>query len=180
MWWVVMHVVGTVFGVGAATVNDLLFMRAIGNPEEGEAYRRYNASLSLLAWAGVLLIAISAVAFWLTHPQIHSSQKILTKIGLTIVVALNGLVMNVVLRPRLQALQPVDWTKRSKLTWAAGSGAVLGAISIVTWYTLLTLGAVGRVNWTATQIVPIYLAAVVVAALLGSFMIHRRLKALTT
>lgn len=178
MWWVVMHVIGTVFGVGAATINDILFMRAIGSPDEGEAYKRYSTTLSTVAWVGVLLLIVSAIAFWREHPQILQSQKILTKIVLTAIVMLNGAAMGAVLIPKVRAMKRDDWSSAAKLQWAGGIAALLGAISIVTWYTLLILGAVGRTGWTANQIVPWYVGALLIAWLGGTFLVGRRLATL--
>lgn len=177
-WWVVIHVIGTVFGVGAATINDILFMRAIGSSDEGRAYQRYAPTLSLVAWTGVLLLLVSAFAFWREHPAILQSQKILVKIALAGIVTVNGALMGVLLMPRVHALRRQDWTNPAKLQWAAGIGTVLGAISIVTWYTLLILGAVGRTGWTASQIVPWYLGALIVAWIAGRFLLTHRLKQL--
>lgn len=179
-WWVVVHVVGTVFGVGAATINDILFMRAIGSPDEGEAYRRYSSTLSLVAWTGVLLLLASAFAFWREHPQILQSQKILVKIALAAVVTVNGALMGALLMPRVHAMKREDWTNPAKLQWAAGIGSLLGAISIVTWYTLLILGAVGRTGWTASEIFPWYVGALVIGYIGIKLTIRHRLAQLNT
>jgi hypothetical protein len=175
IWWVAMHVVGAVLGAGAATVNDVLFLRAIGSPDEGEAYRRYSPTLSAIAWTGMLLLLVSAFAFWREHPGILQSQKILVKIALTAVVTVNGILMGVVLMPHVRAMKKADWTNAAKLQWTAGIATVLGAISIVSWYTLLTLGAVGRTGWTAAQILPYYATALIVAWIIGRIMITHRL-----
>jgi len=174
-WWVVLHVIGTVFGVGAATINDVLFMRAIGSPEEGEAYKRYSPTLSLIAWTGVLLLIVSAVAFWQIKPGILQSEKILVKIGLTAIVAVNGILMGTLLLPRVRAMDKADWTSKAKLQWAVVPGALLGAISIVSWYALLLLGAIGRTGWSATQILPWYLGALILTTLAGRLLVRARL-----
>jgi len=178
IWWVVVHVVGAVLGAGAATVNDVLFMRAIGSQTEGEAYRRYSQTLSLVAWIGVVLIAISAFAFWRIRPEFFLSQKVQLKLWLSVFVALNGIAMNIVLGSRVNAMKPADWQLANKLSWAMFPGAVLGGISAVTWYTLLLLGAVGRVDWTAMQILPWYGAALLGAWITGTLTVKYRLQSM--
>lgn len=177
-WWVVVHVVGAVLGAGAATVNDVLFLRAIGNPIEGEAYKRYASTLSLIAWTGILLLIVSAIAFWWIKPEILHSQKILVKIGLTALVTVNGAVMGVLLIPRIHALQQDDWKNAAKLQWAVKPGALLGSISIVSWYALILLGAIGRTGWTAAQIIPWYASALIVVWIVGRVIVGRRLNLL--
>lgn len=175
IWWVTAHVIGTVLGVGAATINDVLFMRAIGNPEEGEAYRRSNGTLSLIAWVGVALLIVSAIAFWVAYPGIHTSEKILVKIGLTGLIALNGVAMHVLLRPRVMAMQPADWKDARQLGWVQSVGVPLGIVSAVSWYTALILGAVGRVSWGYDQILPYYFGALILGIVAGQILVGQRL-----
>ncbi len=179
IWWVTIHVVGAVLGAGAATINDILFLRAIGSPTEGEAYRRYAPTLAAIAWTGILLLLVSAFAFWKIHPGILQSQKILVKIGITGILTVNGALIGALLIPKLHRMRKDDWINAAKLQWADSIGIVLGAISIVSWYTLLTLGAVGRTGWTADQILPWYAGALILAWIAGRILIAHRLRQLT-
>ncbi|MBI4032205.1 hypothetical protein HY374_00695 [Candidatus Berkelbacteria bacterium] len=178
IWWVTAHVIGTVLGVGAATINDVLFMRAIGSTEEGEAYRRYNGTLSLVAWVGITILAASAMYFWIQMPGIHGSEKILTKIGLTALLALNGLAMHMLLRPRVMSMKPADWKDAGKLDWVKSVGVPLGVLSAVSWYTALILGAVGRTSWGYEQILPYYFAALIGGIVVGRLLVDYKLKRL--
>lgn len=178
-WWVVVHVIGVVLGVGAATINDVLFMRAIGSPEEGEAYRRYNGTLSLVAWAGVLLLIASAIYFWIQIPGIHDSEKILTKIGLTALLVVNAGAMMSLLRPYVMRMKPADWSDAAKLGWVKSVGVPFGVISAVSWYAALILGAVGRTGWGYEQILPYYVAAIITGMVVGSILARHRLKVLS-
>lgn len=177
-WWVAVHVVGAVLGVGAATVNDVLFMRAIGTPEEGEAYRHYNATLSLVAWTGVALLVASATYFWVQIPAIHDSEKILTKIGLTTLLVLNAGAMMSFLRPYVMRMKPADWKDAGKLGWVKTVGVPFGVISAVSWYAALILGAVGRTGWGYEQILPYYAAALVGGIVVGRAAVAHRLRQL--
>ena len=174
-WWVAVHVIGAVLGVGAATMNDVLFMRALGRPEEGEAYRRYGKTISQVAWLGVALLVISAIAFWRIHPEILHSQKIMFKIGLTLLLVFNAQAMLSLLVPYIAKMQPADWKDAKKLTWVGRVGVPYGVVSAVSWYTALILGAVGRQPWTALQILPFYVAAIAIGYIVGRIMVAKRL-----
>lgn len=178
-WWVAVHVIGAVLGVGAATINDVLFMRAIGSPEEGEAYRRYNATLSLVAWAGVALLVTSAIYFWLQIPGIHDSEKIRTKIGLTTLLVVNAGAMMSLLRPYVMRMKSADWKDASKLRWIKTVGVPFGVISAVSWYAALILGAVGRTGWGYEQILPYYFAALIGGVIAGRLSVGYRLRQLS-
>ncbi|MBI2590183.1 hypothetical protein HYW32_04165 [Candidatus Berkelbacteria bacterium] len=174
---VILHVIGTVLGVGAVTVNDVMLLRALGDGDQGIAYQKNAIWFSLIIWIGWIILAGSAVYFALTNSWVMQSGKILLKLFLFGVLTINGLMMNFILTPALERLKRVDWQeKRPALKRIVRLGVFPGALSITSWYATLILGAAGRQTWTVEQMFSIFALALLVAWLGAYFVTNWRLK----
>lgn len=174
---VIVHVIGSVIGVGAVTVNDIMFMRAIGDGDLGVAYQKSASFYSLIVWSGWLLLAGSALYMTLTNDWVLQSHKMLVKIALFGLLTLNGLVMGAVLIPRLHRLKRSDWQDKSDaLKQFVLLGVFPGALSIASWYTVLILGAAGRQPWTVMQMGLGFGLFLIVAWIGASVMVRWRFK----
>ncbi len=147
---VIFHVIGAVLGVGGVTVNDLALLRAIGDGDLGVGYQKSASAYSLLIRLGWLLLAGSATYLALTNDWVLRSPRMLLKLGLFVILTINGLVMGGVLIPMLHRLRREDWQHRSTaLQRFVTAGILPGAISVTCWYSTLILGAAGRQpTWT--------------------------------
>lgn len=174
---IILHVIGTVIGVGAVTVNDLSLLRAIGDGELGVGYQRSARFYSGLIWLGLLILIGTGIYFALTNPWVMQSEKILTKLLLVAILTVNGILIGRFLTPRLDGLRREDWERRTeKLRTIMRLGVFPGALSAVTWYTALILGAAGRQEWTAPQMLGWYVVALLVAWLGAHLTVRWRLR----
>lgn len=133
---IIFHVIGTAIGVGAATVSDYLFFSFA---RDGKINRREFATLttvSHLVWIGLLIILLSAFGFVLLYlsgheeaQAVYSMDKMWAKLTIVIVLLCNGFFIHRRVLPLLKA------NKKSKIIF------VSGAISIISWYSSLILGA---------------------------------------
>lgn len=171
---VILHVIGSVIGVGAVTVNDFMLLRAVGDGDLGVAYQKSAHSYSMIIWLGWLLLAGSALYMTLANDWVLRSPKMLLKIVLFGVLTLNGLVMGAVLIPKLQRLERKDWQeKTAALRRVVLLGVLPGAISVVSWYSTLVLGAADRQpSWTLGYMSAVVLAFFV-AAWIGAYGVAR-------
>ncbi len=175
---IILHVIGTVLGVGAVTMNDIALLRAIGDGDLGVAYQKSTRLYSLVVWVGLALLLATGAYFALTQSWVLQSEKILVKLFLVAILTINGVMIARFLTPLLGGLTREDWAKRSdKLRLVLRAGVFPGALSAVTWYTTLILGAAGRQEWTAQQMIGWYVVALVVAWAAAHWIVKQRLMA---
>ena len=174
---IILHVIGTVIGAGTVTANDLMFMGSIGDKDLGKGYQRMAPIFSLLIWLALALLIGTGTFFLIERPQILSSEKMLTKLGVVAIVAINGIIMNLLLHKKLEAITEKDWAeKSSRLKALVFMGLPFGVISVASWYTALILGAAGRQSWTFIQIAPLYLGAIIIGYILGRIYLGMKFK----
>ncbi|MBI4022786.1 hypothetical protein HY375_01315 [Candidatus Berkelbacteria bacterium] len=174
---IILHVIGTVLGAGAVTINDLTLVRAIGDGDIGVAYQKSARAYTLLVWLGLVLILGSALYMALSTSWVMQSEKVLTKLFLVAVLTINGVLMGRFLLPRIDALTKADWQDRTpKLRTLVLAGVFPGALSVTSWYTTLILGAAGRQAWTPEQMLGWYLIALGLVWAVASLTVKWRLR----
>ncbi|MGI6103136.1 MAG: hypothetical protein ACOYBJ_00720 [Patescibacteria group bacterium] len=141
----ILHIIGAVLGVGGATYNDLLLVRAIGDRELGPAYQKNAAAFSLVIWTAIALLVATGLFFVVNDTSLLANQKFLTKLSLVVLLVVNGGLMNSLFQPPLERLRAIDWAERTPALCRLVRGALpFASISIVTWYTVLIFGAQAR------------------------------------
>jgi hypothetical protein len=143
---VVAHVVGAALGVGAATASDSVFMRSIRNRRFSSEQFVLTRSVSDVVLAGMALVALTGIGLLLLNPELIGEAKFLAKMTAVATLLANGLVFHVWVMPFL---------KENRDTWlgeeALSAGrrwlfAGAGAVSAVSWFTALILGASGDIQ----------------------------------
>ncbi len=151
---IVAHVIGAVLGVGTVTMHDLHIYRAIGDRDLAVAFQKSEVFYSRVIQIGLALLVASGLYFMFSRPVLWSSEKILTKLGLVVLLVLNGAVINFILRRRAGKLSPDDWATKSKLLKTEIFFRLpFDATSFSGWYAVLFLGAVGRQAWHPALII---------------------------
>lgn len=174
---IVLHGIGNIIGVGTATINDFSFIRAIGSEEQGTAYQKNIDFFSALIWIGFALLLVSGLYFMVERPVLWGSAKFNAKHIIVAIMAIDGLLMHFLLRPRLKKLTPDDWGNKSlALKDLAFFGLPLGTVSIVSWYATFFLGVAGRQPWTTAQILISYAALIAVAYVISRIMLANKFK----
>jgi hypothetical protein len=171
---VIVHVFGAVLGAGAVTVNDWQFMRAIGDRELGVAYQKSARQFSWIIIAGFLLLLVSGGYFMYARPALWRSEKIITKLGIVAVIAVNGWLMNKRLHGELDKLTSADWEKKTAaMKELVTVGLPYGVVSSVSWWAAVLLGAAGRQPWFAWQVAGAYVLALIATYLAGKLIIRK-------
>lgn len=152
-WLVVVHVFGAILGVGTVIVHDLQLLRAIGDKDIGVAFQKSSHFFGKLIQTGLALLLISGIYFMYAKPALWGSEKILAKLGLVVILIINGFVINFVHHPRFSSIKPDDWQNKSPaLKKLISTRLPFDVISVTTWISILFLGAVGRQTWSVAQI----------------------------
>ena len=165
-----MHFIGVAFGVGAATVTDLIALRFFlaGNiKEEHAAIIEFAAKI--VTW-GLAVLWISGLAFLMQYAAFDQQKlqnpKILAKITIVGVLTINGYFIHKVVLPLIRArvgrplLHDLPPSERIRLL-------MFGTISVTSWYVPLVLGAVPQLNFVvpAKVILALYAATICMAVL---------------
>ncbi len=160
----VVHLVGLVLGLGAATLLDLMLFRRRSDPLTKEMIETVEL-FSNVVLCGLLLLWLTGIGFLIHYaqfdPQRLYNPKVWSKIVIVAVLSINGLFIHTVVLPHMRA--SVGHPNLSLLS--AGRRRLfcaVGAVSAVSWYTPMLLGAVPQLNFTVpmTTILSVYALAV--------------------
>jgi hypothetical protein len=130
------HILGVILGLGGASVSDLLFFRFLRDyrisAKEAEVLGLLKnlimGALAVVLVSGVILVALDPVRYWASDP-------FRLKALVTLVVALNGIALHLIVAPHLIHLNlrhphPVHGRRWRRLAFA------LGGVSVCSWYTV--------------------------------------------
>ena len=146
----VLHFCGLVFGVGAATLLDLVIARFVLMRGISFEHIHIVDFSSKVVTVGLALLWISGIGFLIHYgifdPAKLENPKIWAKIAIVAVLSVNGFLVHYFVLPRIRAqvgkrlldgLSPFDCS----LVLLAGT------VSAISWYVPLILGAVPQLNY---------------------------------
>ena len=155
------HFVGLALGLGGATVLDLMLIRFFISdritPEKWIVFR----FVSTLVNIGLLLLWVTGLGFLLHYvlfdPVKLTNDKIWAKLAIVWVLSVNGLFIHAVVLPRIE--QQIGRPLFSSMgKWQRRTFLASGAVSAVSWYVPVALGALVQFNFTvpASAILTVY------------------------
>lgn len=154
---IIMHLVGTVLGVGGATFAEINIMRALSDgvvsPDESNLMRGVYTTIRL----GLFLTLISGFGF-LVYYRLNGMEELLYAAKLWAKMTIIGFLSVNAILLQIRFI-PFMW----------GS-----AISITSWYAALVLGSIRQIEYSYFAILAVYAAAVCVAFLILS-RIHKKM-----
>lgn len=140
---VAVHVLGAALGLGGATITDVSFFRALRDKKISNDELNILKGLTLVIWIGVAILIVTGVLlFSLRTDELLMSAKFVAKMLAVLVLVINGLLLGLVITPRLQQFDftfehPESGGKRlHRLSFS------LGAISATSWYSAFILAFV--------------------------------------
>jgi hypothetical protein len=169
-----LHFIGLVLGLGGATLLDLMLFKRRKEPLTDDMIATVEM-FSKVVFFGLALLWLSGVGFLLYYaqfdPQKLTNPKILAKIVIVFILSINGVFIHSLVMPHLRA--NVGWTCFAKIS--RGRRCLLcaiGAISAVSWYAPLLLGAVPQFNFVVPALTiltgyAIFLSLAVLAAIVS-------------
>lgn len=141
------HVLSVSLGIGAATVADVLFFRFLRDFRMTEWEAGVLRAIGQVVWAALAVIVLSGAALYLPQSaSLNANGVFLGKMVGVAVLVLNGIFLNLLVSPRLihlslddaHAHRPGELRRLRKLAFG------LGAVSVVSWYFVFTLGMLLR------------------------------------
>jgi len=162
----VMHFIGFIFGVGGATVTDIIFLKFLRDFKISDTEKSVLKILSQVIWLGLLAIVISGIGLYLPNAEIlNESPKFIMKMIAVLAVIINGLVLTLVIEPKLLKTACSDCVHVLKINKLRKLCFVLGSISFVSWYSALLLGIIKNIPLTLDELLTIYLLVILFAIL---------------
>jgi len=172
VWWVIIHNIGFILGVGSATITDIFFFRFLKDDKIDAKEKNVMDTLTDTIWIGLAVLIVSGVMLYLPNQEVlNTSSKFSAKILVVTVIILNGLTLNMFVGPKIRKLsfrQDLVPTRFRKFAFA------LGAISITSWYSAFILGSFRTMDFSFHQIISTY-AILLILAIISSQIFQRRL-----
>ena len=160
----IIHVLGAILGAGAALTSDFLFSSAVSDGRVGKGEMRLLTAASRAVWGGIALLILSGVVlFWINFDAFIQSPRMLAKLTLVGVVIGNGILFHTKHLPELR--KRVDAPHETFHSWIRSSRGMFmsGAISTVSWLSVVVLGLLHTLPLSYGTIFLFYLGALMFA-----------------
>lgn len=165
VFWIIMHNIGFILGVGGATITDVFFFRFLKDNVISEEEKGTMDTLTSVIWVGLAILIISGLMLYLPNQaRLDISAKFQLKVVVVAVIALNGLLLNMLVAPKMRSFS-FEQTKPAK--HLRKIAFALGGISIVSWYSAFLLGSIRRIDTDFFVGISAYIA-LLVGVVLGS------------
>ncbi len=156
-----LHMLGFIFGLGGATIADILFFRFLADLKISKKEHVVLGALSQIVWVGLAVLWISGILIFLGDIERYSSSsKFLLKAVVVAVVTVNGVLLNSVVAPKLMK---IDWKlgRNAKRRILRRCAFALGGISMVSWYSAFILGSLRSLPYSFGQLLTAYIVLLV-------------------
>jgi hypothetical protein len=141
---VIVHNIGFILGVGAATITDIFFFRSLRDNTISQEEKETMDTFSTIIWAGLGILIVSGIAMYLPEQlRLAVSAKFLLKLVVVGVIIINGIFLNMIVSPHMRRLTfsgEVPARRFRRLAFA------LGGISFTSWYVAFFLGSLRKIH----------------------------------
>jgi hypothetical protein len=170
----ILHVIGAAVGVGAAATNDSIFLSAIRNRLITKNQFVLIQAASMVVIGGLTLLTLTGILLMLHNPELWLMQHFRAKMSAVIVLMVNGLVFHSRLLPFLKSHLNITLSEEIivKRQWYF---AITGAVSGVSWFSVLIIAIVKETGFTYLQLMGIYVFLILLASVSGYFILSHLL-----
>ncbi len=179
------HALAAAIGVGAATITDIFFFKFLKDYKISESEHSTMETLSGVIWVALGLLILTGIGLFIPQSDVLlQSSKFLTKVFAVLVLVVNGVLLNLVVSPRLMEITFGEEHSHMKgeLHFFRRIALALGGISIASWYVIFILGSIRSIPVSAGFGIILYLSALALAVggsyVLDKMMIRKRRKEL--
>ncbi len=177
IWWVIIHNIGFILGLGAATITDIFFLRFLRHGRISEQGKATMDTLSNIIWIGLMILIVSGLMLYLPEQmRLNNSPKFLLKVFAIGVLVINGIALNLFVGPRMRSFSLAQTRPAKHFRRLAFA---LGGISIASWYTAFLLGSLRQITLPLREGIATYVAMLMVVVI-GSQIYERIITGPTT
>lgn len=177
---VIAHIIGIAWGVGAATLGDVLFFKALKNNKFTSGDFKILELASTMVWVGLAILFLSGFGFFLNFRLQGAAgffiddMRVWAKLLIVLIIFINGLVLHWKVFPILKenldkSLKNKHFFNRIPIVFTSG------AISATSWYSVLVLGA-WRMDAPFLTIMIVYSLLVIGAVTTANLLARYKLK----
>jgi len=164
VWWIIMHNIGFILGLGGATITDIFFFRFLKDGVISESEKQTMDILSNVIWVGLGILIASGIMLYLPEQaRLNISSKFLLKVVVVGVLTVNGVFLNILVAPQMRrfSLAQTEVARHFRRL-----SFVLGGISIASWYSAFFLGSLRSIPLAFREGLGIYMG-ILIAAVIG-------------
>lgn len=169
-FFVILHALSAAIGVGAASITDVFFFKFLKDYRISEDEADTMKTLSQVIWFALGALVLTGLCLYLPEAaRLNETPKFLLKTLIVLVLIGNGVVLNLLIQPKLVHIsfgEPHHHMK-GELHHLRKLSFALGAISIISWYTVFILGSLRSVALSFSQLSVIYLSILLIG-IIGS------------
>lgn len=169
-----LHMLGLALGLGAATLLDLVILRFLVRGKISLDHFNLIHFATRIVTAGLVMLWISGACFLLHYalfdPAKLANGKIYAKIAIVLILTLNGVLIHRSILPAIRArvgrslLDGMPPLQRLAVLSA-------GAISGVSWYVPLALGAIPQFNFLPITTILLVFALVLASVIIATYVL---------
>lgn len=172
VFWVIVHNIGFILGLGSATLTDIFFFRFLKDNAISAEEKSTMDVLTNVIWAGLAVLIVSGFALFVPDKSnLLVSSKFLLKLVVLGVIVVNGIALNMFIAPHMRRLSFEGTPPAQRFRRFAFA---LGGISIFSWYTAFLLGSLRNLPFSFNFVIWVYLI-LLVCIIIGSQIAERRI-----
>lgn len=169
-----LHILGTALGLGGATISDILFFKFLKDFRISKKEQEVLHVLKTVVLGALGLILVTGLALYLPNAATYNqSGPFLVKSIGVLVLTVNGIALHLYIAPHLLHLN-LQSKQKMGTTWHRIAFA-LGAISIVSWYTVFSIAMLKTImTWSFAHILGGYVCLLIIGVT-GSQVMERQM-----
>lgn len=169
--FVLIHIIGVALGFGSALVVDYLFMLSINDDKRlDEKEIKTLKATGRLVWIGLIILISSGFAlFYMKDFAPLEQARVLAKMTLVGIVIVNGLLFHLVHLPFLEnyfknyTLPKTTSKIKSRFSFIF----ISGAISMVSWFSIIILASWRTLPYSYNTIISFYILIVFIVSMIA-------------
>ena len=171
---ITVHLLGLVLGLGGALVLDIMIFHFLKNFKISTREAVIMHLLSQMIVLGLILLFVSGVAIMVTDLDGYlENPRFLMKMTVVGIIALNGVVLNLYVAPKMELISLREEDRESNQTLVKVS-FIVGAVSAISWLTAFFLAMIGILEtFSYITLLVAYMLLLAIAIGGGLFTKHR-------
>lgn len=169
--FVLIHLVGVAIGFGSAIVGDYLFMISLSDDHRIDKKElKILKATGRLVWVGIVVLVSSGfVLFYMKDFAPLEQARVLAKMTIVGIVIINGLLFHLVHLPFIKDyFKNKDLPKTTnKIKSRLSFIFISGALSMVSWFSIIILASWRTMSYSYTTIIAFYLIVVFIVSLVA-------------
>ena len=159
--------------MGGALASDSMFLKSLKDLKISKTEMGFLQLGSAMVWLGLFILIISGYLLFSLEPDKYlNSDKFLAKMTVVAIILLNGLFLHISLIPRLRRHIGGHLPSSDEFMRKRPYLFTSGAVSLVSWLSALTLGALHKVPWSYGEIMGVYLTILAIVAVAVNLVGH--------